>query len=232
MPRPPAARWKWIPGKPSKSPWSTDWTCARRWAVYDAQRHAVVAADALRMGLTVKGGGAIGESRARRPIKPDARLRFDEGVYSAGLNLDLPLNARRTQCLAQQLDRPGAGRARHPEPGRPDQAGGVPLREMLRVRESYRIQKQSLSVAERRWTAWNCFSKPAAPRYATSWKPRKRWCPPGTRLRQPWCSTPRRGNQAAAAMAGVLAVDTDGRWQEYIPADHQPVTDSGEKNDE
>lgn len=202
--------------------------------VYDAQRHAVVAADALRMGLTVKGGGAIGESRSLSSADlPDARLRFDEGVYSAGLNLDLPLertaerNAWRNSLIALE-------RAVRDTQNLEDQIKlevRNSLREMLQARESYRIQKQSLSVAERRVDSTELFLEAGRAQVRDILEAQEALVSARNSL------TAAMVNYRAAEIKlqrdiGVLAVDTDGRWQEYIPADHQPVTDSGEKNDE
>ncbi len=202
--------------------------------VYDAQRHAVVAADALRMGLTVQGGGAIGESRSLSSADlPDARLRFNEGVYTAGLNLDLPLertaerNAWRNSLIALE-------RAVRDTQNLEDQIKlevRNSLREMLQARESYRIQKQSLSVAERRVDSTELFLEAGRAQVRDILEAQEALVSARNSL------TAAMVNYRAAEIKlqrdmGVLAVDTDGRWKEYIPDNNNPVTDSGEKDDE
>lgn len=59
--------------------------------VTDAQRKVVVAADALRAGLTLSGSAQYGERRGIESADlPDAELRPNLGVYSLGILLDLP----------------------------------------------------------------------------------------------------------------------------------------------
>ena len=60
--------------------------------VYDAQRKAIVLADALGAELTLLGSAGFGESRSiGTATLDDANLRMDEGLFSSLLTLDLPL---------------------------------------------------------------------------------------------------------------------------------------------
>ncbi|MCA1808690.1 MAG: TolC family protein [Lentisphaerae bacterium] len=128
--------------------------------VFDAQRKTLVAADALRMGLTLSAGGAVGESRGLSSAdQPDARLRFDEGLYTAGLGLDLPLertaerNAWRNSLITLE-------RATRDLQALEDQIK-LDIRDALRARRqalaSHRIQQQALAVAERRVASTELF---------------------------------------------------------------------------
>jgi hypothetical protein len=59
--------------------------------VYDAQRKAIVAADALGAEVTLFGRAAMGEGRTLATSDLDnARFRVRDGVYSALLTIDLP----------------------------------------------------------------------------------------------------------------------------------------------
>jgi outer membrane protein TolC len=63
--------------------------------VYDAQRAVVVAADALRWDARLTGTGRAGEQRSLASASQgDATFRPDDGVYSAGLEVDAPWSRR------------------------------------------------------------------------------------------------------------------------------------------
>ncbi len=192
--------------------------------VYDAQRHVVVAADALRMGLTLKGGGAIGERRRLSSADlPDARLEFDEGVYTAGLGMDLPLertaerNAWRNSLIALE-------RAVRETQSLEDQIKlevRNALRDMLQARESYRIQQKSLAVAERRVASTELFLEAGRAQMRDILDAQEALVSARNSL------TAAMVNYRAAEIKlqrdmGVLAVDADGRWVEYQPeTDHE-----------
>jgi len=121
--------------------------------VYDAQRQVVVAADALRAELTLTG---TAEAGGRRGISsagsPDAQLRPEKGLYTAGLLLDLPLertaerNAYRDSFIVLE-------RATRDIQELEDQIKlqvRDALRNLLQTRESYMIQTQAVALAGRR----------------------------------------------------------------------------------
>jgi len=121
--------------------------------VVDAQRRVVVAADALKAGLTFVGTGRAGASRGLGSTDlPDADLRPEQGIYTAGLLLDLPLertaerNAYRNSWIALQ-------RAVRDIQDLEDQIK-VQIRDALRTlveaRESARIQAQAVALAQSR----------------------------------------------------------------------------------
>ena len=57
----------------------------------DAQRKVAVAANALQAGLDLTATANVGSSRSLSTVRsPDGRFDPDEGVYTAGVLLDLP----------------------------------------------------------------------------------------------------------------------------------------------
>ncbi|MBN1845942.1 MAG: TolC family protein [Sedimentisphaerales bacterium] len=129
-------------------------------SVIDAQRQAVVAADALGAELTFLGAAGYGE---RRDIgsagSRDARLRYDRGRYDALITLDLPLErtAERNAYRDSLLNLDGAVR----EVQILEDAIKLAIRDELRIllesRESLKIQTQSVLVAQKRVRSSNLF---------------------------------------------------------------------------
>lgn len=128
--------------------------------VYDAQREVVIRADALRAELTLLGTADFGSSRSiTSTAAKDAQLRLDQGVYSALLTLDLPLertaerNAYRDSYIAleesvrslQQLEDSIKLSIRNE------------LRDLLESREQVKIQAMAVSVAEKRQKSTKMF---------------------------------------------------------------------------
>lgn len=128
--------------------------------VYDAQRHVVVAANALKADVRLVGTAAVGESRSLGSAnQPDARFQPQHGVYAGGVQVDLPLertaernvyrnslinleqSTRNVQALEDQIKLQV----------RDD------LRRLLQARESYLIQVQAARLAERRVTSTELF---------------------------------------------------------------------------
>lgn len=128
--------------------------------VYDAQRGVVVFADALGAELTLFGKAELGQSRSIATAGlDDAKLRTDEGLYSALLTLDLPFertaerNAYRNSFIfleravrdVQELEDEIKLSIRRN------------LRKMPEARESLRIQARAVLVAEKRVKSTNLF---------------------------------------------------------------------------
>jgi outer membrane protein TolC len=121
--------------------------------VYDAQRKAIVAADALGAEVTLFGRAAMGEGRTLAASDLDnARFRVRDGVYSALLTIDLPFertaerNAYRNSLIT--LER--AVREVQKLEDEIKLSVRNRLRTMHEARESRRIQAKALSVAETR----------------------------------------------------------------------------------
>ncbi len=121
--------------------------------VFDAQRRVVVTADALRPGLTLTATGAAGEGRGlSSAASSDGRLRPEDGTYTIGLDFDAPWdkeperNAYRNALIDLE-------RSVRTLQGSEDQIKldiRNALRTLRQARESYKIQTQSVRVAERR----------------------------------------------------------------------------------
>jgi outer membrane protein TolC len=115
-------------------------------AVYDAQRQVVVAADALRAGLTVGGSAHFADN------DDDGALSFQGGRYAALLSLDLPIE-RTAERDAYRNSLISLERATRSVQSLEDQikvAIRDELRTLLESRESLKIQAQSVVVAEKR----------------------------------------------------------------------------------
>lgn len=187
--------------------------------IYDAQRQVVVAADALRLGIALKGSGAIGEHRSLSSAGlSDAQLNFNKGTYAAGLAFDLPLertterNAWRNSLIS--LERAVRDAQNLEDQIKLDVRGA--LREMLQARESYRIQQLSLAVAERRVNSTDLFLEAGRAQVRDLLEAQEALVSARNSL------TSAMINYRAAEIKlqrdmGVLNVDPDGQWQEYKP---------------
>jgi outer membrane protein TolC len=120
--------------------------------VVDAQRGVVVAADALGAGLKLTFSGSAGEGRSLASAdQPNARVRLDRGVYSAGALLDLPLD-RTQESITYRNSYIAMERAVRNMQSLEDQVKlsvRNDLRTLVQVRESFKIQAMALTVAER-----------------------------------------------------------------------------------
>jgi outer membrane protein TolC len=121
--------------------------------VYDAQRAVVVAADDLGAELTLFGSASMGSRRSvGSAAAPDARINPKDGVYSALLTLDLPIErtAERNNYRNSLIDLESTVRSVQ----NLEDAIKVNVRNELRVlqaaRETLQIQARAVEVAERR----------------------------------------------------------------------------------
>lgn len=122
--------------------------------VFDAQRRVIVAADALEAGLQLTGRASFGESRGSLGSAnlPNAELRADDAVYSAGALLDLPLErtAERNAYRASLINLERAVRDVQELEDRIKLDVRATLSVLLETRESLRTQAEALALAERR----------------------------------------------------------------------------------
>ncbi len=121
--------------------------------VEDKQRKTVVAADALRAGLDLTGTASAGGRRSLGSAgRSDAELRPEEGFYSAGLEVDLPLErtSERNAYRNALIDLQEAVRAYQKTEDEVKADVRSDLRSLLDERETYTIQIVSERVAERR----------------------------------------------------------------------------------
>lgn len=113
-------------------------------AVYDAQRQVVVAADALRAGLTLTGSARFSDDDR------DGSLGFRGGRYSALLGLDLPIE-RTAQRRTYRESLISLERSTRSVQTLEDQIKTVirgELRTLVEARESLKISAQSVVIAE------------------------------------------------------------------------------------
>ncbi len=122
--------------------------------VFDAQRAVVVAADALGAELTLFGSANWGESRSSvgSAVQDDAKLRLNDGTYSALLTLDLPLERTREAINYRNSYIQLESSLRDVQTLEDDIKLQIrnELRDMLELRENLAIQSQSVFVAEKR----------------------------------------------------------------------------------
>ncbi len=118
--------------------------------VFDAQRNVVVTADALQMGLDLTGTASAGELPGSGG--PDGNLRFSEGAYSAGLDLDLPWErtAQRNNYRAALISLEAAVRSAQQAEDQIKSEIRNGLRQLMQQRQSFIIQLESVRVAQRR----------------------------------------------------------------------------------
>lgn len=122
-------------------------------AVFDSQRAVVVAADALRPGLTLTASGSAGEGRSLGSASSsDGQLRPEEGTYSIGLDFDAPWDKEpeRNRYRNALIDLERAVRNLQQSEDQIKLDVRNALRTLRQARESYKIQTQSVRVAERR----------------------------------------------------------------------------------
>ncbi len=187
--------------------------------VEDTQRGVAVAADNLRADLTLLGSTSVGEHRSTGSAGlPTANFRFEEGNYRAGLTLDLPLertserNLYRTSLINFQ-------RAVRNLQAAEDQVKldvRNNLRQLLQSREGLRIQALAVKLAQRRVVSSNLFLQAGRAQIRD--------------LLEAENALVQAQNAYTAALVnyrvselqlqrdmGVLQVDANGLWQEYVP---------------
>ncbi|MGE3964472.1 MAG: TolC family protein [Planctomycetota bacterium] len=128
--------------------------------VFDSQRAVAVAADNLRADVTLLGTGSAGGGRSVATTESsDAALRPERGRYSALLDIDLPFertaerNGYRNSLIGfeqsvrdvQELEDQIKFQVRDD------------LRNLLEARETLRIQRQAVTIAERRVESTDLF---------------------------------------------------------------------------
>ena len=121
--------------------------------VYDAQRNVIIKADALGTELTLLGQARAGESRSLGTASlEDGKLRLYRGFYSAILSIDLPIErtAERKAYRESYISLESAVRSFQKLEDDIKYSIRQSLRSMSEARESLKIQKLAVSVAEKR----------------------------------------------------------------------------------
>ena len=118
--------------------------------VYDAQRQVVVAADALRAGLTLGGQAGWGGGAPRNTGSRNVGIDLREGSYSSTLAFDLPIErtAQRNRYRQSLIDLERATRSVQTLEDQIKSAIRSELRTLLQSRESLKINAQSVVIAE------------------------------------------------------------------------------------
>ena len=187
--------------------------------VQDAQRQVVVAADALRAGLTLTGTGQFGARRGVSSAGSDnAQLRPEKGIYTAGLLLDLPLertaerNAYRNSFIALE-------RATRDAQELEDQVKlevRDALRGLLQARESYMIQAQAVALALRRVASTDLFLQAGRAQIRDVLEAQEALVSAQNALTAAIVKY-RVAELELQRDMGVLEVDEKGNWREYQP---------------
>ncbi len=188
-----------------------------RGEVYDAQRGVTVAADALQAGLTLEGGVTSG---ARRGVtsagQPDANL--DDLVYSASALLDLPLERtpERDAYRASFVTLERSVRSFQALEDRVKLEVRQALRALLEARESVLIQQQAVELAQQRVTSTNLVLEAGRGEVRDILDAQEALLDAQNALTAAMIRY-RLSELRIQRDMGVLAVDSDGLWQEYQP---------------
>jgi len=187
--------------------------------VYDAQRRVVVAADALKMGLSLAGSARMGGRRSLGSVsQDDAQIRFEKGVYTAGVLLNLPLertaerNAYREALIALEQ----AVRNVQALEDQIKRQVREALRKLLQARESYQIQMQATALARKRVESTELFLELGRAEIRDLLEAQESLLSAQNAL------TAALVNYRIAELElqrdmGVLEVDHNGNWSEYEP---------------
>lgn len=187
--------------------------------VYDAQRTVAVAADQLRADLTLLGNGSAGARRTLASAsQDDAILRPDEGSYSALLTLDLPFE-RTAEQNAYRSTLIGLEQAVRDVQELEDQiklAARNRLSELLEARESIRIQAAAVAVARKRVDSTNLFLEAGEAEIRDVLEAQDALISAQNALTAALIGY-RLSELALQRDLGVLTVNEQGLWQEYVP---------------
>ncbi|MBU0719401.1 MAG: TolC family protein, partial [Planctomycetes bacterium] len=187
--------------------------------VHDAQRGVAIAADQLRADITLLGSGTAGEHRTLSSAGlEDARLEPGEGVYSALLTVDLPLErtSERNAYRGSLIKLEQAVRNLQELEDEIKLAGRNRLSELLEAREAIQIQAMAVTVAERRVDSTNLFLEAGRAEIRDVLEAQEALVSAQNALTAALVNY-RVGELALQRDLGVLAVNEKGLWQEYTP---------------
>lgn len=190
-----------------------------RGRVDDTQRKVAVAADALRADLTLLGSGSIGERRQLgSAASPDARMRFNEGRYSALVGLDLPLErtAERNLYRNSLIVMEQSVRDYQELEDQIKLEVRDHLRRLLESRESVRIQAEATRLAQRRVQSTDLFLQAGRAQVRDLLEAQEALISAQNALTAALVQY-RVAEWALQRDLGLLQVDENGLWKEYIP---------------
>lgn len=188
--------------------------------VYDAQRAVVVAADALGAELTLFGSVATGERRTLSSANLDDSysLPLDRAVYDALLTLDLPLerteerDAYRASLVA--LERAVRDLQAFEDDVKFDVRSA--LRDLVQAREALTIESQAVALAQRRVESTDLFLQAGRAEIRDVLEAQEDLVDAQNALTSALVEYRILELQLQRDM-GVLNVDENGLWQEFVP---------------
>ncbi|MBC8481977.1 MAG: TolC family protein [Planctomycetes bacterium] len=193
--------------------------------IYDAQRAIVVLADSLRAELTLLGRAGFGGSRSiSSASSDDIKLRTDKGIYSALLSLDLPIertaerNAYRKGFITFERN------VRDFQSLEDDIKISIrdKLRDLLESRESLLIQARSVKLAEKRVKSTNLFLEAGRAAIRDVLEAQESLLSAQNSLTAAIISY-RVAELELQRDMGVLEINENGLWQEYLPGEKENV---------
>ena len=187
--------------------------------VYDAQRQVVVSADALGAELTFFGTSQMGASRSIREAgQPDAKLRTDEGKYTALLTLDLPFErtAERNIYRDSFISLERAVREVQILEDQIKLSIRNELRDLLEARESLRIQAKSVELARKRVKSANLFLEAGRAQIRDLLEAQESLLSAQNSLTAGVVNY-RVAELELQSEMGLLKIDEKGLWHEYVP---------------
>jgi len=193
-------------------------------AVYDAQRKVVVAADGLRAGLTVE--GRVTTSGARNilaaAVLPDGSLDFRDAVFNASVLLDLPFErtAERIAYRESFISLESSVRGVQALEDSIKLSVRESLRQMLADREGVGIQVESVRLAQDRVQSTNLLLKAGRAEVRDVLDAQRSLLVAQNSLTDSLVSY-RVSTLEMQRDMGVLQVDAEGLWTEYVPDEQQ-----------
>jgi len=189
-------------------------------SVYDAQRKVVVAADGLRAGLTVE--GRVTTSGARNFLAsaflPDGQLNFNDAIYNASVLLDLPFErtAERIAYRESFIALEDSVRQVQATEDSIKLAVRESLRQMLSDREGVKIQVESVRLAQDRVESTNLLLEAGRAEVRDVLDAQRSLLAAQNSLTDSLVSY-RVSTLEMQRDMGVLQVDSEGLWTEYVP---------------
>ncbi|MHC4938483.1 MAG: TolC family protein [Planctomycetota bacterium] len=193
-------------------------------AVYDAQRRVVVAADGLRAGLTVE--GRVTTSGARNilasALLPDGQLDFRDAVYNASILLDLPFErtAERIAYRESFINLESSVRSVQALEDQIKLSVRESLRQMLADREGVRLQVESVRLARDRVNSTNLLLEAGRAEVRDVLDAQRSLLGAQNSLTDAFVSY-RVSTLEMQRDMGVLQVDSEGLWTEYVPDEQE-----------
>lgn len=187
--------------------------------LFDAQRSVAVAADQLRADLVLLGRGSAGESRSAGSAGDgNAKVDVSKGRYSTSLGLDLPLErtAERNRYRTSLIEFEQAVRAVQAMEDQVKLDVRDMLRNLLDSRETVLIQATAVAVAQRRLDSTSMFLEAGRAVIRDVLEAEESLVSAQNALSAALVRY-RVGELQIQRDMGVLEINEQGVWREYIP---------------